>query len=280
MPLPYQGSDDNALALVVELREIDVVLPQGNTRVAINAAAAAAGVTLTSNGADRHSIDELYDALAAAPIACSFVTPYTMAQNGGLLEGFVNWPYFNGATPEMGFTVAYPSNDNGAFAAIPANFIGGDGRIPVGDGLMLVGELAMDMPAQPTGGLLRVAATISTPDQSHFAVVQVLRNNVNESLVSATNGVDTVSEDGAAGAGALVDWRLGFYVNADGQLGYCINGGALKLLATPVFAADAELVIVVEGGNSTDGLVPGDVRIRLITNPALMAMTPECEVAP
>lgn len=69
MPHAYRGNDDNALALVISDRAISYTMLPRNTRKNIDAAAAAASVTLTSVGNDRVAIDELYDALAVAPLA-------------------------------------------------------------------------------------------------------------------------------------------------------------------------------------------------------------------
>lgn len=64
MPLSYQGSDDNALALVCS--EFALTAPSARSvRNNILAAATEGGVSLTVNGSDRNMIDNLYDLLTA-----------------------------------------------------------------------------------------------------------------------------------------------------------------------------------------------------------------------
>lgn len=117
MPLSFQGSDDNALALVVSERGIVVTIPVGNTRIAIDAVAAAAGVTLTTAGNDRNAIDELYDATAIA-----LPDGYALDDDGTLATAF-SYGYAGPAVGVDQLSMQFTAPASGEFILAPASLL-------------------------------------------------------------------------------------------------------------------------------------------------------------
>lgn len=120
MPLTYQGSDDNTLAVIVDEFSIDVTIPAGNTRLAIDAVAAAADVDLSGEqGSDRNALEALYAALAAGPsIDYEWdATPEETAMFGGRLK-----PTMSGGNLTATIELTEGLEEQVQYLAAPAGF--------------------------------------------------------------------------------------------------------------------------------------------------------------